>query len=81
MRSLFLAAWIGLAALSGCSPAHPGRLTEKPGAACPTVKSYSPARQRKVGAELYHCGQNCSAVRRWITDYYVLRAQLRACQG
>lgn len=71
---------VGLCALlGGC--VHSGMGTVAVGAACPPVKAYSARQQQAVRAELRSCGPGCETLSRWIADYYVLRAQTKACRG
>ena len=51
-----------------------------PGAGCPPLKHYSRIQQDRLNAELKTCGPACGGLRGALSDYYVLRQQVRACR-
>ncbi|MEM8646350.1 MAG: hypothetical protein AAGF86_08385 [Pseudomonadota bacterium] len=66
--------------LAGClhQPHSAGGLA--PGAGCPPLKHYSRSQQDRLNAELKACGSACAGLSGALSDYYVLRQQVRACR-
>ena len=60
---------------SGCA----GVGSDAPPSACPPVVKYSPAEQARVAEEVAALPEGALIVE-WLTDYAVLRDQVRACR-
>jgi len=67
-----------LAALGACAQRDPGGPVAS-AAGCPPLRSYSDDFRKRAVAELDLLPAN-SAVEEMLTDYAVLRQQIRACQ-
>jgi hypothetical protein len=72
------AAAIVLLGISACANREPGSAATST-AGCPPVRSYSDDFRKRAVAELDLLPAN-SAVEEMLTDYAVLRQQIRACQ-
>ncbi|MEM8689241.1 MAG: hypothetical protein AAGF81_18070 [Pseudomonadota bacterium] len=66
--------------LSGCMHQLGGEGGLAPGAGCPPLKHYSRAQQNRLDTELKSCGAACGALAGALSDYHVLRRQIRACR-
>jgi hypothetical protein len=72
------AAVIVLLGIGACASREPGSSVTS-AAGCPPVRSYSDEFRKRAVAELDLLPAN-SAVEEMLTDYAVLRQQIRACQ-
>lgn len=50
------------------------------GAGCPALKRYSKREQSALRIELNACKGKCKQIAGALSDYYVLRQQVRACR-
>jgi hypothetical protein len=73
------AAVVVLLGIGACATREPGGSAASAAAGCPPVRGYSDEFRKRAVAELDLLPAN-SAVEEMLTDYAVLRQQIRACQ-
>lgn len=66
--------------LASCGHGSAGIGDLSVGAGCPALKRYSRLEQSALRAELKACKGRCKHVAGALSDYYVLRQQVRACR-
>ena len=66
--------------LAGCGHRVVGIGGVSVGAGCPALKRYSRLEQSALQAELKACKGKCKHLAGALSDYYVLRQQVRACR-